>query len=86
VGTKANRAAIGARLRIALRTPEGTREIYRTVNSGGCFGANPLRQEIGLGDATSIDAVEIGWPGSRTRQTVKGLELRRSYKIREGEV
>ncbi len=85
VGTKANRAAIGARLQVSLRTPAGPRELYRTVSSGGSLGCNPLRQEIGLGKATAITAVRIRWPGSDTRQILRGLELDQSYLVREGD-
>lgn len=85
VGTKANRAAIGARIKVTVQTPAGTRELHRVVSSGGNFGSNPLRQEIGLGNATLILAVDIRWPGSDTRQTVTGLELDHSYQIREGD-
>ncbi len=84
VGTKANRAAIGAKIKLTLQTPTGSRDLYRVVSSGGSFGANPLRQEIGLGDVKGIVGVEIQWPGSNTRQTVRGLELNHSYQIREG--
>jgi hypothetical protein len=83
VGAKANRPGIGARLKVAMKTPAGMREVYRTVSSGGSFGSNPLRQEIGLGDATAITEVQILWPGSNTRQTVSHLELDRSYEIHE---
>src|SRR5207253_1857310 len=61
VGVKANRAAIGACIHLSLETPFGAREIYRTVSSGGSFGSNPLRQEIGLANATAIKMVEIRW-------------------------
>lgn len=84
-GVKANRAAIGARITVNLQTPKGSRELHRVVSSGGSFGCNPLRQEIGLGDATVITSVEIRWPGSGTRQTVTGLEPNHSYQIREGQ-
>ena len=85
VGTKANRAAIGARVKGNLRTPNGTRELHRVVSSGGSFGSNPLRQEIGLADATAVTSVEIRWPGSDSRQTITGLELDHAYEIREGD-
>jgi hypothetical protein len=85
VGVHANRPAIGARLRVTVRTPEGTREIHRTVSSGGSFGSNPLRQEIGLGDTTGIVGVSVRWPGSGTLQEVTGLELDHAYEIREGD-
>src|SRR5262249_20660034 len=51
-GVRSNRSAIGARIKV-LTTEEGKdRTTYRTVGTGGSFGANPLRQEIGLGRAT----------------------------------
>jgi protein SCO1/2 len=61
------------------------RELHRVVGSGGSFGSNPLRQEIGLGDAAAIVAVDIRWPGSNTRQTCTGLQPNHSYQIREGD-
>lgn len=85
VGVKANRPAIGARIHLTVRTPTGSRNLYRTVSSGGSFGSNPLRQEIGLGDATAVASVEILWPGSQTHQVLEGLELDRSYEIHEGD-
>jgi len=84
-GTKSNRAAIGARIKATVTTPSGLRHIYKTVNSGGSFGSNPLRQELGMGDATAIQAVEIFWPASGETQHLTGLELNRAYHIRESE-
>ena len=84
VGTKANRPAVGARIKVILKTPSGPRELYRVVSSGGCFGCNPFRQEIGLGEATEVTSVEIRWPGSDTRQTITGLSMKHSYEITEG--
>ncbi len=83
-GVAANRAAVGARVKVVARTPGGERTIHSTVSSGGSFGASSLRQEIGLGDATGIVAVEIRWPGSDETQKIEGLELGRFYKIRQG--
>ncbi len=84
-GVRANRSAIGARVRVDLEEQGRTRSLHRTVGSGGSFGANPLRLEIGLGKATRIMTVEILWPGSGTRQSVTDLELDRAYDITEGE-
>jgi len=81
---RANRSAVGARITVTVSGPEGTRAIHRTVGSGGSFGASPLQQEIGLGDAAGIDSVEITWPGSGRSQRVEGLELDRRYRVREG--
>jgi len=85
IGTKSNRAAIGARIQVTVQTPNGLRHIYRTVNSGGSFGSNPLRQEIGLGNATKIETVEIKWPASGIKQMLTDLELNHLYQVREGE-
>ena len=84
-GVQANRDAIGARLKLILDTPAGPRTLYRTVSSGGSFGSNTFRQEIGLADATAIRSLEIRWPGSRTPQIVGGLEPSRFYRIRQGD-
>jgi hypothetical protein len=84
-GVRSNRSAIGARIKVVVKTPEGERSIHKMVSSGGSFGANPLRQEIGLGRATSIALVEITWPAGGSPQVLKGLALDRGYKIREGD-
>lgn len=85
-GVKANRSAIGARIRVVVTLPDGeTRSVHRVVGSGSSFGANPLRQEIGLGDATRIERVEIAWPGSGTVQILDDLKIDHAYAVREGE-
>jgi hypothetical protein len=83
-GDASNRRAIGARLKISLQTPRGPRVLHRTVGSGGSFGASPLRQEIGIGEATAVASVEVRWPGSGTVQTFRGVTPGGSYRLREG--
>lgn len=83
-GVKANRAAMGAVIRVDLETPSGPRRIVKTVNSGASFGSNPLRQELGLGDATAVTSVDITWPGSGTHQVFKGIERDHAYQLKEG--
>ncbi|MDX1577062.1 MAG: FG-GAP-like repeat-containing protein [Gemmatimonadota bacterium] len=83
-GERANRSGLGARLRIEVGGPDGPRTIHRTAGTGGSFGANPLRQEIGLGRADRIELLEIRWPGSGTVDRLTGLEPGRAYRIREG--
>ena len=84
-GRKSNRAGIGARLRIVCATPEGERTLHRTCNTGGSFGGNPLRLEIGLGNATAVKRLEIDWPGSRTRQTNAVPRIDAAYTAIEGD-
>ena len=83
-GLKTNRSALGARIRVSLETPEGTREIHRTVTTGGSFGSSSLQQEIGLGDATAIRFVEIHWPGSGQTQRFENLRPKHVYRMIEG--
>ena len=84
-GVQTNRVAIGARIKVVIIENGKERALHRVVGSGASFGANPLRQEIGLGQATSIERVEIFWPVSGTTQVITGLTRDRTYRIREGE-
>ncbi len=72
-GTESNRYGIGARIRIDLETDTGGRSIYRWVGNGSSFGANSLRQHIGLGKATRIARLEVTWPASKTTQVFKDV-------------
>jgi len=85
-GRTANRSAIGARLAIVARRPDGSaRTIHRTVRTGGSFGATALRQEIGLGAATRIDTLRVTWPTSpRHTQEFTGLDVDQTYRLVEG--
>ena len=84
-GTKSNRPGIGARIKVVVRTPQGERAIHRTVRSGGSFGASPLRQHIGLGDAREILRAEILWPAGGPAQVFEALEMDGRYLVREGD-
>lgn len=85
-GVKANRFAVGARIRIAIVENGQPREVFYTVNSGGSFGAKSLRPHIGLGKATSVDLLEITWPGSRLVQQFNGpIVADKIYAITEGQ-
>jgi tetratricopeptide (TPR) repeat protein len=84
-GVRSNRGAVGARIHVSVKTKSGQRDIYRTVNSGGSFGANPLRQDIGLGDALAIESIDIRWPAAGVpSQHLGSVPMDRFYQIREG--
>ena len=85
VGRESNRSAIGAR--IVVRVVEGgeSRSIYRHVSSGGSFGCNPLRQNIGLGKAERIDQIEIYWPKTDKTQTFRDVAMDQAVQIVEGD-
>jgi hypothetical protein len=84
-GVASNRAAIGSRIRVVVDSATGEHSYYKTVGTGGSFGASPLRQEIGLGQAQSIARVEIFWPRTGKTQVLTGLQLDRFYKVKEDE-
>jgi hypothetical protein len=73
VGRQSNRSAIGARIRAEFVDGESRREVYRWVNSGGSFGANPLRQHLGVGRAERIDVLEVHWPTTKQSQVFRDL-------------
>ena len=85
VGMRSNRSAIGARIRAEVVEDETRRSIYRYVNSGGSFGANPLRQTIGLGKASRIELLEVFWPTTGVTQTFSDLPVDQIIQIVEGE-
>lgn len=85
VGTTTNRAGYGARITVEIDTPAGPRSIHRAVGSVSSFGGSPMRQEIGLADATAIRAVRIHWPVSGITQTFTDVPLDASIRIVEGE-
>ncbi|MEO6979889.1 MAG: CRTAC1 family protein, partial [Mucilaginibacter sp.] len=68
VGTKSNKSAIGSRIKVTFTDNGLQRTVFKDVNSGGSFGSSPLRQEIGIGQSTMIDDIEIRWAGSGTVQ------------------
>ena len=84
VGIKTNRSAIGARIRVDIEEGGTIRTIYRYINSGGTFGGNPLRKNIGLGRAKTINRLEIEWPVSGTKQQFDDVEVNQVISITEG--
>lgn len=86
IGVKSNRAAIGARIKVTVQdTGQAPRSIYRTVGSGGSFGASPLQQHIGLGESAKIQEIEIWWPASNTRQHFSNVTANQFLEIKEFE-
>jgi hypothetical protein len=83
VGKTSNRFGVGARIRLVLPSSGGGhREVHALVGSGGSFGASSLRPHLGLGEATSIELLEVRWPGGKPQQ-FSGLLMDRTYELRE---
>jgi hypothetical protein len=84
-GTQSNRSAIGARIKVTVKTAGAQRDIYVTAGTGGSFGSSSLQQEIGLGQATAIQTIEITWPATGKTQIFKDVVMDQALKIREGD-
>src|SRR5262249_47176449 len=85
VGTKTNRAAIGAKIQIDREESDGSiRSLYRVVGSGSSFGGNSLVVLAGLGKAKAIVALTVTWPTSKTAQTFRNVVMDRAYRLVEG--
>ena len=84
VGTRTNRAALGARIQVDLTQPDGTtRSIYRQVGGASSYGGNSLVELIGLGDARAV-TVTITWPASRSRQVFRDIAADQFIEVTEG--
>ena len=79
-GTKSNRLAIGAKLKLVAGGMTQTAEVF----SGGSYlSNNDFRVHFGLNDATKIDSLEIRWPSGKV-ETVKDLKADQFYAVLEG--
>jgi enediyne biosynthesis protein E4 len=79
VGTRSNRSAIGGRVQLTAGGHTQTQE----VRSGGSYlSQSDLRLHFGLGDASTVDRIEIRWPGGHT-QIMKNAAAGRVLTIRE---
>ena len=78
-GTRSNRSAIGAR--VTLRANGRTQ--IREVKSGASYlSQNDLRLHFGLGDAKTIDQLEVRWPSGRV-QLERNVRINQISTIRE---
>ncbi|HYM60316.1 MAG TPA: CRTAC1 family protein [Thermoanaerobaculia bacterium] len=70
-GHQSNSHGVGARVIATI----GQRQIMREINGGNGFGVNPFLAEIGLGTATTIDALDVIWPGRKRRHHFENLPV-----------
>jgi len=79
VGSKSNRLAIGARVKAIA----GSLVQVDEVRSGGSYlSQNDLRIHFGLGNANTVDRLEIRWPSGRT-QVLSDLAANHFYVVKE---
>jgi hypothetical protein len=82
IGTKTNRAAIGARVK-AVTAGAQPLTIHCHISSGSSFGANPLQLTIGLAQADRVALLEIHWPTSGTTQVFHDLAADQAIEVTE---
>lgn len=80
VGTKSNRAAIGAR--VTIYTPKMA-QIDEVRGGGSYLSSNDQRLHFGLGAADTIQTIEIWWP-SGAKEELKSVAADAIYTITEG--
>ena len=80
IGTKSNRDAMGARLRVVAG---GVSQIREIAGGGSYLSQSDLRANFGLGPATRADLVEVTWP-SGAKQAFQDVEADRFWLIVEG--
>ncbi len=79
IGTKSNRSAIGARVKLVA----GGHEQEGEVRSGGSYlSQSDLRLHFGLGAAASVERIQIAWP-SGARQLLENQTADRVLTIEE---
>jgi hypothetical protein len=81
VGTKSNRDAMGARIRIRSG---GTTQIREIAGGGSYLSQSDLRANFGVGRAQSVESIEITWPSGQS-QRFRDLPVDHFYVVHEGE-
>jgi|HubBroStandDraft_6_1064221.scaffolds.fasta_scaffold53721_1 hypothetical protein len=80
VGTKSNRAAIGARVTVQSA---GIRQIAEVRGGNSYLSQNDLRLHFGLGKSTKIDTIEIRWPNGKL-ESLQNVAADSIYTVVEG--
>jgi enediyne biosynthesis protein E4 len=80
IGTKSNRAAIGARVTIRAA---GVKQFSEVRSGASYLSQNDLRLHFGLGTASKMESVEIRWPNGTT-ETLQNIAGDNIYTIVEG--
>jgi len=80
IGTKSNRAAIGARVTIQAA---GVMQFNEVRGGGSYLSQNDLRLHFGLAAADKMNTVEVSWPSGKT-DTLRDVPADFIYTITEG--
>ncbi len=80
-GPKSPRDAVGAAVYL---TAGGLRQRADVMSGGSYESSNDQRPHFGIGDATSVDSLEIHWPSKAVEQVTLPAGVDRFYTIEEG--
>ena len=78
-GTKSNRSAIGAQVRVFWN---GMQQVQEVSGGSGFCAQNQRRLHFGLGKAAGIDRIEIRWPSGKV-QTIQAPAMNQIHKLEE---
>ena len=81
VGTKCNRTAIGARVRVITGKHIQMDEV---ASGGSVMSQNDLRLHFGLGQAAVVDMIEVKWPTTQVTEHFAHVSANQILTIREG--
>ncbi|MEW5979359.1 MAG: CRTAC1 family protein [Acidobacteriota bacterium] len=81
IGTRSNRTAIGARVRVLAAGQEQIDEVH---SGDSLMSMSDLRLHFGVGSAKRIDRLQVYWPVNKRIQEFRNLEVNQIVTIREG--
>jgi len=79
-GTRSNRSAIGALVRIVTKSGEQRQEVR---GGGSYYSQNDLRVHFGLGTASTVERVVVRWPNGAEEEWSR-LAVDRAHTLTEG--
>jgi tetratricopeptide (TPR) repeat protein len=79
-GTKSNRDAVGA---VVAVTASGRTRVQQRFGGGSYLSASDHRLHFGLGDASTVDRIEVAWPSGR-RDCYRNVAADSGFRLREG--
>jgi hypothetical protein len=81
MGTKCNRTAIGARVRVVTGTHTQTDEVHSGTS---VMSQSDLRLHFGLGQSKIVDLIEVKWPTTQKVERFTNVEVNQMIIIKEG--
>jgi len=80
MGTRCNRTAIGARVRVVTGEHSQVDEVH---SGGSLMSQSDLRLHFGLGTAKFIDVIEVKWPTTQKTERFTGIPANQILTIKE---